>query len=104
MHDAVADAETFGDDGGEVGEFFELLQRGRLSEARDGVVEFSEERLQDWWVGEEMVGCCSERVGGRQGAGGYEAKCFLAEAVETSLRRGTFGVEDEVEDCCVSTL
>ncbi len=37
--------------------------------------------MQDEGVGEEVIGCCFEDVGGGDRTGGYEADCFLAEAV-----------------------
>lgn len=96
--DAVADAEAFGDAGGEVGELFELGPfRGRGVVHEGG--EFGLELLADGGVGEDVVVQEGDDVASRDGAGADDDLGFVLEVV------GFFDVgvdvrvgEDVVED------
>lgn len=96
--DAVADAEAFGDAGGEVGELFELGPfRGRGVVHEGG--EFGLELLADGGVGEDVVVQEGDDVAGGDGAGADDDLGFVLEVVgfldvRVDVRLG----EDVVED------
>lgn len=78
--DAVAEPKTFGDDGGEVGEVFELLERCGDAGVWHGLFELGGEFGEYGRVGEDVVGHCFQRVLRRDAPGADQADRFLAEA------------------------
>ena len=55
MRDAVAHSEPFRDDGGEVGEMFELLEGRRYVGVWHRVFQFGLEFGEYGWVGQDVV-------------------------------------------------
>jgi len=93
VRDAVAQTEAFGEDGGEVGEVFELLQgRGHVG-VWHGLLELGGESGEHGRVGEDVVGERLQRVLRRDAARADQADGFLAEAVEGAFLRWHFLVE-----------
>lgn len=91
--DAVGHAEALFDDGGEVGEGFEVApERDGVGGGWEGGGEFGGEGAVDARGVEDVEGDDGEGVAGRFVAGDDEQDAFVREAVEASFLRGHFVV------------
>lgn len=77
---AVRDAQAFVDDGTQVRQLFEILQRARRGGVRDGFFEFLGERAEDGRIREDVVGGYGQHVRGCKGSCADEALRFPDEA------------------------